>query len=432
MQTSLWERCALEVRLGVKGGVGAVPVPLRRNRDFLLLWSGMAVSVLGSRISTVAYPLLVLALTGSPGLAGLVGFLATLPYLVLQLPAGALVDRWDRKRLMIVCDVVRAAALGSLAAALSADAVWIGHVLVVAFVEGACYVFYNLAQSAAVRHVVHSTQLASALGRNEARERGASMLGTPLGGILFGVGRAVPFLVDAVTYLASIVTLLLIQKDFQAETRPKPTTRMLAEVKEGVVWLWNQPFLRAASFLVAASNLLFAALVLVLIVVARDGGASPAMIGVMLSGAGVGGVAGSLLAPRLERRLSMKRIVIGANWVWALLLPLVLVAPGALSLGAVFAAMAFVGPVWNVDIGAYQLTITPDRLLGRVTSAETLLAYGALPLGSLAAGILLETVGTQGATLALAAGMVAVALTATASGAIRAAPSLAEARVAAD
>ena len=413
--------------------MSAAPPPLHRNRDFLLLWGGMTVSVIGSRISTVAYPLLVLALTGSQALAGLTWFLATLPYLLFQLTAGALVDRWNRKRLMVVCDVVRALALASIALALWADALRIAHLMIVAFVEGSCYVFYNLAQSAAVRHVVHPTQFPDALGRNEARERAAQMLGTPLGGVLFGVGRAVPFLVDALSYLASIATLLLIRKDFQAAPRPHPrATRMVAEVREGVAWLWNQPFLRATAFLVAASNLLFAALVLVLIVIAREGGASPAMIGVMLAGAGVGGVAGSLLAPRLERRLAMKRIVIGANWLWALLLPLMLVAPGPLSLGAIFAAMAFVGPVWNVAIGAYQLTITPDRLLGRVTSAETLLAYGALPLGSLTAGLLLEMTGTRGATLALAAGMLVVALAATLSTSIRSAPSLAEARAVTD
>lgn len=388
----------------------------------------MAVSVLGSRISTVAYPLLVLALTDSPALAGLMGFVATLPYLVFQLPAGALVDRWNRKRLMIACDVVRALALASIALALWADVLVVAQLLIVGFVEGACYVFYNLAQSAAVRHVVHSSQLPSALGRNEARERGAQMLGTPLGGILFGAGRAVPFLVDAVSYVASIVTLLLIRKEFQAAQEPRRATRLLAEVKEGVAWLWNQPFLRATAFLVAASNALFAALVLVLIVLARDGGATPAMIGVMLAGAGVGGVAGSLLAPRLERRLSMKRIVIGANWVWAAFLPLMLLSQEPLWLGGIFALMAFVGPVWNVAIGAYQLTITPDRLLARVTSAETLLAYGAIPIGSLAAGLLLEAAGPRGATVALAAGMLAVAVAATLSAGIRAAPSLADAR----
>jgi MFS family permease len=406
----------------------AALTPLRKNRDFLLLWSGMAVSVLGSRISTIAYPLLVLAVTGSPAAAGLIGFLATLPYLIFQLPAGALVDRWDRKRLMIACDVLRAVALASIAVALWADALRLAQLMFVAFFEGTCFVFYNLAQSAAVRHVVARPQLAAALGHNEARERAAQMLGTPLGGVLFGLGRAVPFLVDALSYLVSIATLLLIRKEFQAPQEGRRRTRIVAEVKEGVRWLWNQPFLRATALLVAASNFLFAALVLILIVLAREGGASPAGIGVMLAGAGVGGVAGSLLAPWAEQRLSMKGIVIGANWIWALFLPLMLLSREPLWLGATFALMALVGPVWNVAIGVYQLTITPDRLLARVTSAETLLAYGALPLGSLAAGLLLEAAGTLGATVALAAGMLAVAIAATVSSGVRAAPSLADAR----
>jgi predicted MFS family arabinose efflux permease len=409
------------------------PVPLGRNRDFLLLWGGMAVSVLGSRAAAIAYPLLVLALTGSPALAGLIGFLATLPYLVVQLPAGALVDRLNRKRLMIACDLVRALAVGSVAAALLLDSLSLVHLGAVALVEGTAFVFHNLAQSAAVRHVVHPTQLASALGRNEARERAASLLGAPLGGLLFGLGRAVPFLVDALSYLVSLVALLLIRKDFQApaESDAPRTTRMPGEVKEGLVWLWRQPFLRATALLVAGSNALFSALVLVLIVIARDGGASPARTGLILAGAGAGGVLGSLFAPWLETRLSMKRVVIGANWVWALLMPLIVVAPGPLALGAIFAGMAFVGPVWNVAIGAYQLTITPDRLLGRVTSAETLLAYGAIPLGSLGAGLLLETLGARGATGAIAAGMLVMAVAATASRGVRTAPSLREAQAAA-
>jgi len=392
----------------------------------------MAVSVLGSRITAIAYPLLVLALTGSPARAGLIGFLATLPYLVFQLPAGALVDRWNRKRIMLACDGVRALALGSIVVALWADSLTLFHLGTVALVEGTGFVFHNLAQSAAVRHVVHQSQLPVALGRNEARERAASLLGAPLGGILFGLGRAVPFLVDTLSYLVSLATLLLIRKDFQAPREQGPrTARMLGEVREGVVWLWRQPFLRAASFLVAGSNLLFAALVLVLIVIAREGGASAAATGLMLSGAGVGGVLGSLLAARLEALVSMKRIVIGANWVWALLTPLLLVSRDPLWLGAVFAGMAFVGPTWNVAIGAYQLTITPDRLLGRVTSAETLLAYGAIPIGSLVAGVLLETLGTRDATIGIAAAMGAVALAATLSPAVRSAPRLREAQPAA-
>jgi MFS family permease len=192
-------------------------VPLRRNRDFALLWSGMAVSVLGSRISTIAYPLLVLALTDSPARAGFVGFLATLPYLALQLPAGALVDRWNRKRIMVACDVGRGIALASVVLALWLDAITLVHIMAVAFVEGTLFVFYNLAQSAAVRNIVPLEQLPQALAQNEARERGAVLLGQPLGAILFGVARWVPFLADTLSYVASLLTLALIRKEFQVD-----------------------------------------------------------------------------------------------------------------------------------------------------------------------------------------------------------------------
>ena len=143
--------------------VATAPVPLRRNREFVLLWTGLVVSTLGSRVSATAYPLLVLALTGSPADAGLAGFLATLPYLVFQLPAGAVVDRVDRRRLMIVCDAGRAAALASLVAALATGRLALAQVMVVAFLEGTLFVVFNLAETAAVQQVVPSEQLPAAL-----------------------------------------------------------------------------------------------------------------------------------------------------------------------------------------------------------------------------------------------------------------------------
>jgi MFS family permease len=127
---------------------------LWRNRDFILLWSGQAVSTIGTRITGVAYPLLVLAETHSPAKAGIVGFAQTLPYMLFYLPAGALVDRWDRKRTMIVADGGRTLALGSLAIALALDDFTFAQVVIVAFVEGTLFVFFSLSESAALPQVV--------------------------------------------------------------------------------------------------------------------------------------------------------------------------------------------------------------------------------------------------------------------------------------
>ena len=395
--------------------------PLRRNRDFQLLWAGEAVSVLGSRVSAIAYPLLVLALTDSPAKAGIVGFAGTIPYVLAPLPAGALVDRLSRRRLLIAADVGRAAALATVVATLALGEPPFAQLVAVAFVEGTLFILSTTAQTAVVPRVVPPEQLPAALSQNEARERGAYLAGQPLGGVLFDVARAVPFVVDALTYVVSLVTVLLIRTDLDGERRPAEG-RVRGEVLEGIAWLWRQRFLRAAALLVAASNALFAALVLVLIVRTQDAGASASAIGVMVGLGGLGGLLGSLAAPPFQRRFAGRTIVVGANWVWALLLPLMLLTGNPYALGAVFAAMVFVGPLWNVVLGAYTYALVPARLLGRVTSADTLLAYGAIPLGSLGVGFLLELLGGDGALAVLSSAMLVVALAASVTPAIRRAP----------
>ena len=397
------------------------PARLRDNRPFLLLWSGQAVSTLGSAVSATAMPLLVLGLTGSAASAGLVGFAATLPQALLQLPAGAAVDRWDRKRVMVVCDAGRCLALGALVAALLLGRAGLPLLVAAAFAEGAFAVFFGLAETAAVRHVVPDAHLGPALAQNEARVRGASFAGRPLGGVLYGLGQAVPFVADLVSYVVSLGTLLLLPGRF-APGRTAPPQRFDREVREGVAWLWAQPFLRTCALLVAASNFAFEALVLALIVLAGSRGAGPAEIGLMLGGFGAGGLLGAAVAPWAQARVAPRTVVVGSTWVWALLAPLLAVAPGIWALAAVAGAMAFVGPLWNVALGTYGLLLTPPELLGRVTSVSRLLAFGAIPLGSLAGGVLLQRAGPVATVAALAGWMLLVALAATAAPSVRRAP----------
>ncbi len=397
--------------------------PLHRNRDFLLLWSGQVVSSLGSAASSIAFPLLVLALTGSPARAGIVGFAGTLPFLLFQLPAGGLVDRWDRKRTMIVSDALRGVALGSIAVAYAAGVLTFAQIVAVAFAEGTLFVLFMLAERTALPHVVAPEQLPAALAQNEARTRGATLAGNPLGGILFGLGHAVPFAADAASYLVSMVSLFFVRSDFQEE-RPPSTTAFHKEIAEGLVWLWRQPFLRAAALLVAGSNFIFQAMALVLIVLAQARGASAALIGVVLGLMGAGGLLGAFVAPWVNRRIPARAVVIGANWVWAALLPFIALVPWPLAMGILAGGLAFVGPAWNVVISAYSLTLTPDRLRGRVGGVQGLVAWGPIPLGSLVGGLLLQWLGGVTTTLVLAAGMLAIAAAASASPAVRHAPRL--------
>jgi MFS family permease len=139
----------------------------------MLLWTGQLVSTVGSEVSALAFPLLVLALTSSPAKAGIVGFAQSLPNLFLYLIAGVLVDRWDRKLIMIFADIVRAVALGSIAVALVADQLTFAQIIVVAFVEGSLSVFFRVAESAALPQVVPKEQLPDAIAQNQARQQGA-------------------------------------------------------------------------------------------------------------------------------------------------------------------------------------------------------------------------------------------------------------------
>ncbi|MGM1058477.1 MFS transporter [Saccharothrix sp. Mg75] len=401
--------------------------PLHRNRDFVLLWTGSAVSILGSSVSSMAYPLLVLALTGSAADAGLAGFVALLPQLLFQVPAGAVVDRYDRRRMMIWCDVVCAVVLGTLVVALLLDRLTMPHILVVGFLEGTFAVCHRLAAAAGVPAIVHPSQLARALAHNEARRRGAAMLGRPLGGVLFGFGRAAPFVFDIASYAVSVVTLGLIRRDLQAERGAVARRPRLAEFTEGAVWLWRHPFLRTTTLLIAGSNLLFQALFLVVIVIATEGGAPPSAVGVMLGVLAVGGVLGSLAAPAVSRRLSLRAVVVGANAAWLLLLPVLALVRDPLALGAVFAAMAFVGPLWNVSVSAYQLSVTPDRIRGRVLGAAGMISFGTVPLGSLAGGLLMGWVGAAATVWVLTGWMAVLVLTAVLSPAVRTAPAPADA-----
>ncbi|GIE35730.1 MFS transporter [Actinoplanes italicus] len=396
---------------------------LWRNRDFTLLWSGQVISSLGAAISATATPLLVLAETGSPLDAGLVGAAGTLPHLIANLPAGPLVDRWNRRLILLISELVAAIALLSVPLAIWSGVFTVAQLCVVAFVQGLCFVFFGLAQDAALPMVVPSAQLADAIAANEARSRGATLAGPPIGGFLFGLDRAAPFLVDGISYLVAAVGLLFLRRDLQKPPEG-PTEPLWRAAVTGIRYVWSQPLIRVSMLLIAASNFVFQALILVLVVLAERQGGSPADIGLMLGLYSAGGLAGAFVAGRLHRSLSFRTVLIGINWVWAILLPLNLLTTNTLQLGALGALSAFVGPLWNVVVFTYAGRVVPNELLGRVMSAAGTLTWGVMPLASLSAGLLLTWIGPKGSIWSLSAIMLGAAIAATLSPSVRHAPNL--------
>jgi hypothetical protein len=385
-----------------------VAVPLRRNRDFTLLWSGELVSTLGSQMSLVAFPLLVLALTGSPAKAGVVGFAKTVPALLFYLPAGVLVDRHDRRIIMVASNAIGAIALGSIPVGLALGHLPFALIVVVAFVQGTVGSLFTLTEQGALPLVVEPSQVPAALASNEARRTSASLVGPPLGGLLFGIDRLLPFVADAVSYLVSAVSLLFLRTPLQEPRDPTPL-RLLADITEGVRALWALTFVRASALAVAAANLIWSGLNIVLVVRAREHGASAAAIGVLFALMGVGDLLGSLAAPAITRRVSVPVIVIGAFWVEAALVASFALTYDPYVLGVLAALAIFPAPAWNAVVVGARLTLTPDRLRGRVNSGARLLSGSMLPLGALVGGLLAAAVGTTTTLLVFAAWQALVA-----------------------
>ncbi|MEO8287463.1 MAG: MFS transporter [Chloroflexota bacterium] len=365
------------------------------NRDYMLLWGGQVVSALGSGMSNIVFPLLILAMTNNDtALAGFAGAIGSIPYLLFSLPIGALIDRWNRKRVMIICDTFRAINFATIPIALYFDSLTIGQLFVNAFVEGTFFVFFNIAEVAALPRVVDKRQLPQASAQNEAGFTAAFLAGPPLGGFLFqSVGRAFPFLADAVSYGVSVVSLLFIRTEFQGE-RAVEQRHILLEIKDGLSWLWGNKLIRFMAFLTGAANFVGAASGLILIVLAKQLGANDAEVGFMFSIGALGGIVGSILGGQIQKRFSFGQVIIAVGWINFLLFPLYIVAPNFFFLGLVSALLFMLGPIYNVVQFSYRLALIPDKLQGRVNSTFRLLAFGFQPLGQALAGILLAQIGT--------------------------------------
>nr|BFE82900.1 hypothetical protein GCM10020093_055010 [Planobispora longispora] len=200
-------------------------VPLRKNIRFQLLWLGSAVSQLGSELTRLAMPLLVLALTGSPGLAGVVAGVRTVAFLLTQMPAGVWVDRWDRRRTLLAAQGLQAAVSALLAALVLAGRAQAWHFVALAAFDGLCAAFTGPARDTAIRGIVPVGQLHTAYAQEEARTHAAGLIGPPLGGLLYGLGRAVPFVVDALTFLAATLCYALAKVPRRPADQSSPPAR---------------------------------------------------------------------------------------------------------------------------------------------------------------------------------------------------------------
>jgi MFS family permease len=390
----------------------------------MLLQTAALLSSGGSQMTAIAYPLLVLALTGSPAKAGIVAFARLLGMALFALPAGLAADRSSRRRLMITAHAVRAVTIGSLGALILLDEIVFWPIPLIAFVEGSGAAVFAAAQAGALRAVVPKRQLPTAVAVVTGREAAISLAAPPLGGALFVVSRALPFVAHAVSYAFSTLALLAMRTPFQEE-RARDRSPLRSRLAEGFRFLWDHPFLRTCAFLFGLSNFIGPGVLLAVLVIGESEGLSGGEVGLLLSAFGACLLLGAFLSPLVRRLLPVRGVLLLELWTWVGC-GFFLVWPNVYVLTASILPTALAIPSTDSVVKGYQLAMTPDRLLGRVESVRSTIALLIAPLGPLTAGFLLDAV-SERATIAVFAGFgLALAVWGTLSPSIRAAPSLDE------
>jgi MFS family permease len=381
------------------------------NSDFRLLFAAAAVSRLGTSVGYVATPLIaVTALHATPGEVGLLATLSTVAFLVIGLPAGAWTDRVRRRGVLITADVARALVLCSVPVAWWLGVLHIAQLYAVVLMTGIGTVFFDVASQSYVPQVVGRSALLAANARLVSMDAVNDIAGRGVAGYLVALVTApVAVLVDAGSYLVSAVFVARVRHREQA---PKPAdTHLWRDMTEGVAFVARHRVLRAIAMSGALVNLGIVLIVTMLPVVLVDEmHVSPAVLGLFLASGGVGTLVGSLFARKLARvvgagRLSLLGSLVAAPCGFGM--PFLERGPWMWVAGAGWVVVTAVVGSNNVVLVSFRQSVTPDRLLGRMTASFRFLLMGALAVGAAAAGAIGQAVSPRAA---LAAGAAAIAL----------------------
>jgi MFS family permease len=386
--------------------------PLWRNHNYLLLQGGQIVSSLGNQQQGIALPLLVLALTGSVVQVGIVVSLNTIAVLVVSPLAGALTDKWNRKRTMVICDAGRMLLTLTIPLAFWFHALTMLQIYVVVTLAGVLATIFSVANTAALPNVVTRDQLPVALSQSQAAYSCVRTFGSLLGGILYSLGEVFPFLVNAVSFGASVFSLGLIRGNFQSR-REGASLPLHKAVAEGFAWLWKQPLLRFLTLVNGADSLRYGAGYLVILVLARELHTSSSGIGAIFTAAAVGALLGNLASNWGRQHFRFGTITLSMLWLEALMFPLYAIAPNALVMGFIAAAEEFVGPIYTISLNSYRLMATPDSMRGRISSTVQLVIQGAQSVGAIVGGMLIQGIGAKRSALLLGVWLVLLATTTT-------------------
>ena len=367
----------------------------RLSNDFWLLWVGQTISSTGSSFTLFALPLLTFKLTGSAISLSLNTAAGFLPYLLLGLVIGAWVDRVKRRQFMIVTDLARAVVIASIPLLFFLHMLVVWWIYVVSFVATTFSIGFNASEFAAIPKLVKRDDLVTANGRLQASFSAGTIIGPLLAGLLVAV-MPLPevLLFDALSFLISALSLALIKTSFNSsEAEGKPRTSLGQAVVEGLRYVLGHPVLRAIALMLALVNLVGTTTGTQLVLFAKHQlQASDTQVGLFYTAGSVGIVLLSLAAGPLRKRLSFSVVAMGALMLDGLLIV-------AMSLTNIYWLALFfwllisgLSILFNINVGSLRQTIVPDQMLGRVMTSASVLAWSAIPLGTVIGGIVVNQV----------------------------------------
>lgn len=382
---------------------------LWRDRNFLTMWTGQAFGQFGAQISELAIPVLAVLLLGAGEFeVGVLNAANVAAFLLVGLPAGAWIDRMRKRHVMIAADLVRAVALACVPILWALGVLQLWHLIIVAAVAGIASVFFDVSYQSLVPSLVRPSQIAEANGKLQASYELANIAGPGIGGWLIGLITApLAMITTAGTYLLSVVALIF-TRDHEERRSPDDHGPILREIGEGLRFVFTEKLLRRVVGTTGTSNFFSTiSMTLLPLLLLRDLGFTPQVMGLILSLGSIGGLLGVVATPHIVRRIGEGRTLpvstIGFSLI-AFLLPLATVIPGVAF--PLLVVQAFVGSftvlLYNVTQVTFRQRITPARLLGRMNASVRFVVWGVMPIAALLAGALASWIGV-GPTLWIAA-----------------------------
>lgn len=367
-----------------------------RNSSFLWLVGGQTLSEFGASITSFAIPWLILEITGSAAQMGFAFAVGFLPYLLLSLPAGVFADRYDRKKMMMWADFARMILVSSIPLGQWFGVLGMWQLYVVQAGMSVCAAAFDSAYVACLPNVVSKDELASANSILQTGVATSQILGPPLAGVMIGLmGAADTITVNGLSYLISVLTLLMIRKPFSAQRSTANTKpQMLSQIGEGLAFVWKHLLIRNISLFTMALNFGASAVNAVLLYhLEHNLHVSPSVAGLVMTGFSGGTIVGSLASALIGKRLpigTVLAVALGGMSAQAVVIGLV---PSVIVITVCFFFAGFCAVLWNVQSMTLRQSIIPDELLGRASSAIRMICWGSMPVGSASGGVVAQRFG---------------------------------------